>query len=326
MANSLDNYSVDELEEALYRKKRELRQQRLRRLKGQGRLVEIAGFPPPAPTPPPLTRPQASATGALRRYTLNSEEPPAEGSPTPSLWAINWRWIGNQLLLLVEIGAVVGFLAVLGAMFASVQELNQEAATSQQEQVAGVILVPTSTPEPLIRPVVLPSGHRPPIDGRPPEEGEEGNIPDHLLPYLDAYVPPPVPTPGPQQPRQIQIGTIEVNAPIVQGDDWDQLKKGVGHHIGSALPGEKGNLVLSAHNDIYGQIFRHLDRLEAGDEVVVSTGRESFTYVVNEIKVVEPTAVEVMDPTNHASLTLISCYPYLINNKRIVVTADLVTP
>ena len=56
---------------------------------------------------------------------------------------------------------------------------------------------------------------------------------------------------------------------------------------------------------------------------MVSSGRESYTYVINWIDVVEPTAVEVMAPTEHASLTLISCYPYLINNKRIVVKADL---
>ena len=83
-------------------------------------------------------------------------------------------------------------------------------------------------------------------------------------------------------------------------------------------------MVLSAHNDIYGEIFRHLDKLDVGDEVVVSTAQQSYTYVINEIRVVEPTAVEVMAPTEHASLTLISCYPYLVNNKRIVVFADLV--
>ena len=83
-------------------------------------------------------------------------------------------------------------------------------------------------------------------------------------------------------------------------------------------------MVLSAHNDIYGEIFRHLDQLGSGDEIVVSTGRQSYTYLVNEIKVVEPTAVEVMAPTEHSSLTLISCYPYLVDNKRIVVSADLI--
>jgi sortase A len=170
---------------------------------------------------------------------------------------------------------------------------------------------------------VLPSGHKPPIDGRPPEPGEAGEIPAHLLPIIDSYVPPPIPTPGPEQARRIQIPTINVDKPIVQGDAWEQLKKGVGQHIGSVQPGKGGNIVLSAHNDIYGEIFRYLDKLKPGDEIIISTERRSYTYVIRDIDVVEPTDVGVMSATEHASTTLISCYPYLVNNKRIVVFADL---
>jgi sortase A len=140
---------------------------------------------------------------------------------------------------------------------------------------------------------------------------------------LDAYVPPPIPTPGPEQARRLQIPALNLDKPIVQGDDWEQLKKGVGQHIGSGLPGQPGNIVLSAHNDIYGEIFRHLDKLTAGDEVVISTERRSYTYIVRDLDVVEPTEVSVMAATDHASATLISCYPYLVNNKRVVVFADL---
>ncbi|NIP28846.1 MAG: sortase, partial [Phycisphaerae bacterium] len=93
--------------------------------------------------------------------------------------------------------------------------------------------------------------------------------------------------------------------------------------IGSSLPGVNGNIVLSAHNDIFGQLFRHLDKLEPGDEIIISTERQTYTYIVRDIQVVEPTDVWVMAPTEHASTTLISCYPYLVNNKRIVVFADL---
>lgn len=323
----LERYSIEELEEALYRKKRSLRQQRLQRLKAEGRVVEVAGLPPPNPTPPPLARPSAQPTGALRRYQLDSD---AKASTDDSKIQaqprrVNWRWVGNKMLLLVEVAAVVGFLVVIGAMVNSVRELNADAAAAQREglQLAAVA-VPTETPVPLINVVVLPSGHKPPIDGRPPEQGEAGDIPAHLLPLIDAYVPPPVPTPGPQQARRIQIGKINLDGPIVQGDDWEQLKKGVGQHIGSAQPGSKGNMVLSAHNDIYGEIFRYLDKLAPGDEIRVFSERQAYTYVVNEIQVVEPTDVWVMEPTDHSQLTLISCYPYLVNNKRIVVFADLV--
>lgn len=232
-------------------------------------------------------------------------------------------WL-NRLLFLVEIIAVVGLVILLLNLWGTQRELNQELAVAQQSQ-AETLALPTPTAAPLIDLVVLPKGHRY-VDGRSPEPVESGDIPAHLLPALQAYKPPPLPTPGPEQARIIEIPTIGVNAPIVAGVyDWEQLKRGVGHHTGSALPGQEGNMVLAAHNDIYGEIFRDLSQLSPGDEFSVSTGARTFTYVVTKIDIVEPTEVEVMEPTDHASATLISCYPYRINTQRIVVFADLKT-
>lgn len=328
--------SVEELEKLLYQKKRSQRRERLARLKADGRLVEIAGLPPPNPKPPALPRPKAAPTEALQRYQLepvlengngsgNGQTYLAEGEEAAKVKTpIQWRWVFNKLLLLFEISAVIGLVVLGFYVWGTARELNQEIASVQELQVAEVAL-PTPTPQPVINAVVLPSGHKPPIDGRPAEPGEAGYVPDHLLPLIDAYVPPPIPTPSPEQARRLQIPAINVDAPIFQGDDWNQLKKGVGQHIGSALPGLNGNLVLSAHNDIFGQIFRYLDKLEPGDEIIISTERQTYTYVVRDIQVVDPTEVWVMEPTEHASSTLISCYPYLVNNKRIVVFADLAT-
>jgi sortase A len=133
----------------------------------------------------------------------------------------------------------------------------------------------------------------------------------------------PIPTPGPEQAIQIQIPTIDVDAPVVQGDGWEQLKKGVAQHTGSANPGQSGNMVLSAHNDVFGEIFRHLDQLERGDQIIVYTPQHSFTYIITNIQFVAPTDVEVMASTPNPTVTLISCYPYMVDNKRIVVQASL---
>ena len=324
----VDNLSVEELEDILYRRKRAQRQNRLRRLKKEGRLIEVAGLPPPNPEPPPLIRPTISASGNLPQYSLlddgdmasvNAGIPPAQPIPRRK---IMWRWIADKSLLLVETVAILGFIFLILSFLDTRRELNQELATLQ-EQEAITTQPATPTPLPLIDVVILPSGHPPPVEGRSPEPGEAGYVPDHLKPIISSYKPPPAPTPSPAQARRIQIPSLGIDKTIVQGDSWEQLKKGVGQHIGSALPGQSGNLVLSAHNDIYGEIFRHLDKLAPGDEIVVSTERESFVYVVRDIEVVEPTEVWVMAQTDHASTTLISCYPYLINNKRIVIFADL---
>jgi sortase A len=97
----------------------------------------------------------------------------------------------------------------------------------------------------------------------------------------------------------------------------------VGHHIGTANPGERGNLVLSAHNDVFGEIFRYLDQLKPGDEVIIYSGSQRYRYEISQSRIVEPTEVGVMAPTNEPTVTLISCYPYLVDNKRIAVFGQL---
>ncbi|MEP7357151.1 MAG: class D sortase, partial [Anaerolineales bacterium] len=110
-----------------------------------------------------------------------------------------------------------------------------------------------------------------------------------------------------------------------QGDGWEQLKKGAGQHIGTADPGQVGNLVLSAHDDIFGEIFRRLDELQPGDELQIYTASQIFTYVVTGTRIVAPTEVSILAAKDYPSATLISCYPYLVDNKRIAVFADLKT-
>ena len=312
MTRGIEKFSADELQEALVKRRREQRQRRLDRLKDQGRVVDV------------LEPPQARIDRLNDRETGPGSSQSEGMGPTRPVG--RWRLIANRALLLVEVAALIGILAVIAGLVNSVRELNADAAALAAQAPAGVELAAAIQPtlEPVIDLIVLPGGHRPPVAGRPIVYEEAGFIPAHFLPLIDAYVPPAVPTPSVEQPRQLQIPAIEVNAPVVQGHEPEQLKKGVGQSIGSGMPGEVGNMVLSAHNDIYGEIFRHLDKLKPGDEVIVSTGRQSYTYVINEIFTVDPTEVEVMAPTDYASLTLISCYPYLINNKRIIVKADLV--
>ena len=224
------------------------------------------------------------------------------------------RLLADRALLAVEFLAVIG----LGYVFLNglhlINELNREVASGFQD---------ASSPTPLIGPVVLPSGHTPPKEGQA-SQPNEAEIPEHLRPIVQAYTASiQVPTPGPGQALGIKVPVIDVSAPIVQGDGWEELKRGVGQHIGSVEPGETGNLILTGHNDIYGEVFRHLDRLQPGDEITVFTANESYVYVVADTLIVAPTYVQVLDQTPDATLTLISCYPYLVDTQRIVVLAEL---
>jgi sortase A len=193
---------------------------------------------------------------------------------------------------------------------------------SFNKTIAANLQQPTLAPTPIIQAIVLPDGHTPPNSpgGARPNEAE---IPEHLRPLWQSFSNVPTPLPALEQAIRIQIPAIRVDAPVVQGDSWDQLKKGVGQQIGTSDPGKNGNIVLSGHNDVYGEVFRYLDQLKPGDQIILFTSRRQYIYVIIGTQMVEPTAVEVMAQTSDARVTLISCHPYLIDDHRIVVSAVL---
>jgi sortase A len=285
--------TTEELRRLLVEKQRTARQERLEKFRKTGRVVTLASDL------------ESPSLDDLRSVPLQDSD---DDGPAPGR-----RRILDYFLLAIEILAVLGLVFVLFNGLEVIQELNQEVARALEQ--------PTLTPTPLIRAVVLPSGHTPPIEGV--AQPNEAEIPEHLRPLVQSLANVPIPTPGPETAKRIQIPSIGVDASVVQGDGWEQLKKGVGQHIGTSNPGEGGNLVLSAHNDIFGEIFRYLEDLEPGDEIILHTQQRVYTYVIFNTEIVEPTAVEFLDATAKPTTTLISCYPYLVDNQRIVVQAQL---
>lgn len=293
-----EDYSVEELRRLLVEKRRSSREGRLEHFRRTGRVVTLAS-----------DEDTNSLDSLHSTPVVDSEEQPEESKKRSRL-----RRFLDGGLLVIEIAAVMGLMFVLFNGLEILRELNQEHAQALE--------LPTLTPTPLIMAVVLPSGHTPPDSPGGPRFNE-AEIPEHLRPLYQSLANIPIPTPAPEHAIRIQIPTIHVDAPIVQGTGDEQLKKGVGQFIGSANPGDQNNLVLSAHNDIFGEIFRDLDLLQKGDQIIIYTSQRSYTYIVDDTEVVEPTRVEVMAPTSKAIVTLISCYPYRVDNKRIVVTANL---
>jgi sortase A len=290
-----EDYSEEELRRLLVEKRLQARQERLDGFRRSGRVVRVA--------------PKAAAAPALEEYGGI----PAVPSERDQKRRARQRTF-DRILLLIEVAAIAGLLFVILSGLNLIRDLNSQVATALEQ--------PTLTPTPVISAVILPSGHTPPGSpgGAQPNEAE---IPAHLRPIVQSLANLPVPTAGPEQAGRIQIPAINVDAPIVQGDGWEQLKRGVGQHVGTPDPGQNGNLVLSAHNDVFGEIFKDLDRLKPGDTITVFTNQRQFVYVVTGSKIVAPTEVSVMDQTEKPTVTLISCYPYLKDDKRIAVTAQL---
>lgn len=313
---AVDELSIEELEAILRVRRRE---ERLRRLRGGdgsvgagvGRSADGGGGP--VQGAPPVDHRRFDGAGATAHYRARavSDETDAEDGPWWRNFPVDWRWVREKGLLVVEVGVVGALILVLLGSAATLREVNRASSSAQ--------VLPTATPTPPIY-VVLPGGHTPPDSpgGPAPEE-----IPAHLRDLVDAVTPLPVPTPGPEQATRIEIRSIGVEAPVIEGDDWETLKRGAGHRVGTANPGERGNCVISAHNDIFGQIFRDLPDVSLGDEVVVRTASRAYRYVVRQKRIIQPTEVDVMEPTSSPVLTLISCYPYGIDTHRIVVVAEL---
>jgi len=286
----IDDLSIEEIERVLADKKRAAREARLARYRSTGRAVHMPVGEMPAR---PATNPAYAPRSFIRRFF-------------------------DFFLLIVEVSAVVGLIYVLYNGTNILRQINQESIKLVAPDV------PAFTPTPIVSAVVLPSGHTPP-DASGFSQFNWAEIPPSLLPLVQSMPQPVVPTPGPSQARRMVIPAIDVDAKIVQGDGEEQLKQGVAQHLGTPDPAQPGNMVFSAHDDIYGEIFRRLDELSPGAEVQIYTASQVFTYIVTHTRIVEPTDVNVMAPTAHPSLTLISCYPYLVDNKRIVVFADLKT-
>jgi sortase A len=300
-----EDLSEQELRRLLLDKRHDSRQRRLERFRRTGRAVSLAPDLPPA------------AFDEWR--TQLPDEGQVDGAGTFASPPLKRRWF-DGLLLFVEILAVLGLAGLLFNGFGLLRTLNQEVvAALRQEQNT-----PTATP--LITAVVLPSGHTPP-SAAGGAQFNEAEIPEHLRPLVQSLANLPVPTAGPQQAVQIDIPAIAVqNWPVVQGDGWEQLKKGVGQHIGSANPGENGNVVLAGHDDVFGEVFRNLDKLQPGDQVILYTMQQQFIYRVTETRIVDPSQVDVMNSTSDSTVTLISCYPYMVDKQRIVVFATLQNP
>lgn len=135
------------------------------------------------------------------------------------------------------------------------------------------------------------------------------------------------------------LGVLEIPR---LGDDWswvmvegvgdDDIARGPGHFPGTALPGQLGNFAVAGHRATHGEPFAHLDEVRPGDEVVVRTVSDTFTYVVDSNEIVTPSALEVIAPVpgrpgatpREAMLTLVTCHPRWGSSERMIVTARLV--
>jgi sortase A len=121
----------------------------------------------------------------------------------------------------------------------------------------------------------------------------------------------------------LRIPKVRLEAPVFEGTDELTLNHGVGRIAGTAQLGAPGNLGIAGHRDGF---FRGLKDVRDGDEIELQTLRGTQTYFVEQIQIVPPGNVEVLQPRAVPSLTLVTCYPfYFVGSapQRYIVTASL---
>lgn len=121
----------------------------------------------------------------------------------------------------------------------------------------------------------------------------------------------------------IEIPAIDLKGIIYEGTEKPILKNGPGHIVGTAIPGRVGTCAISGHRTTYGAPFNKLDELFPGDKITIETNHGEFTYILSELKIVEPTDVYILESTLYPSLILTSCHPKYSAAQRLIAFAYL---
>ncbi len=105
----------------------------------------------------------------------------------------------------------------------------------------------------------------------------------------------------------LTLDRLDIKVSIKEGVDKQTLKLSAGHFPETALPG-KGNFCIAGHSSfVYTCLFNDMHKAVLGDIIVVDTLNTTYTYEITDISVVEPTQVEVLDPSIDSILTIVTC-------------------
>jgi len=113
--------------------------------------------------------------------------------------------------------------------------------------------------------------------------------------------------PSPPPMAVLRIPRLHLEVPVLEGTDEWTLDRGVGHIEGTALPEEVGNVGLAGHRDGF---FRVLKDIANGDVLELALPGRVRRYRVEKISIVHQDDVQVLDATDAARLTLVTCYPF----------------
>ena len=116
---------------------------------------------------------------------------------------------------------------------------------------------------------------------------------------LRVNVPPPL--------GVLDVPSLRLRVPVLEGTDDLTLDRAVGHIRGTASLGGSGNIGVAGHRDGF---FRVLKDIHVGDEIDLHSQSGTSRYLVDEIQIVPPADISVLEARAKPSLTLVTCYPF----------------
>lgn len=125
----------------------------------------------------------------------------------------------------------------------------------------------------------------------------------------------------------LEMPTMELTMPVYLGASDGHLAAGatVLGNTSAPIGGVNTNCVIAGHRGWYGaDYFRHIDRLQAGDTVTITSLWETLTYAVVDMKIIQPDQVDkIKIQPGRDLLTLITCHPYASGGRqRLVVYCE----
>lgn len=231
--------------------------------------------------------------------------------------------IASGLLLLIGIGGWQGYSWWSNQQYlAGFNERNNDDAQTQAGLIVDGTPLPTSTPLP---------------PAPPPNLNPGGDVSIYQPRMTNART-------DNSPPIRIRIPSVAIDASVVPvtwymipskdgaaaKSEWQVADYAVGHHAGSANPGQIGNVVLSGHVDYRGEVFRNLQDVKKGDTVTLDTENGQYVYIVTSMVIVKEEGVPeeqkranaaYMNPTPDQTVTMITCWPYGVDDHRLIVIA-----
>jgi len=120
---------------------------------------------------------------------------------------------------------------------------------------------------------------------------------------------------------RIIVPRMGLNMVVVNGTDEESLKKGPGHYLGSALPGQGQLIYIAGHRTTYLAPFSSIDHLHKGDRVTLVMPYATFVYRISGYRIVPADDLKVLHSPGHEVLELQACHPRFFATHRYIAYA-----